>query len=1121
MADDDFLSTYGQSLNEANQSAADLQRLALANMKSGSPGRMLLGAGQDVLAPVMGVMSPVTAGLDVARKALAYRFGEPVGNAFDVASTVMGGPEDIVNALRLAGKVSPVAAMAALPRRSGSLETIAQRVAENETKLPDNLIPDLPKNRNTQVFPELQKRYPLTAPPVEAIDKNSGKPYLAKQNSAEADAVAKARLAIQRDINEGNYTPYFDPAKRADVDPSNYPEYVSTTNILKAKPETREKYDTLASAPGVGERFEAAYKKGLEQKENSENWYFMKQLEDEFVKEYGPKEGRIQFKNKFADAMAATTGGADPTANLLMAHYGNYLKNQGLSEFPPTYALPYPIGGQYAKGNLDQYRKMLMEGAGVTPANPKRYNFLNNFLGNKGATIDEQMSDIFQPGMGMPPAGTYGHYENSLNNFSQKAGAPDPRYFQEVAWAGEKDAKTKGGYKSKPMISFVNEAIERTSRLTGMSPEEVVRRGLVRSEIPLYGAAGFAALNGLNSSSNETEPNFNRGGHVSGDDTIKHALRLAIGGRAHFGFGGDSDAAEGSHYSANISHDSVSNDGPEQHESLNAFEARQDPQRYSDYEGNRLTAGERSPSVPEGQAHFVPSGLGQVLFKDNSGEVSVGQNTRSDVAGPTANQIATEQANQEENRAMAANAAMAQRIGPMTGQPETPTFTGNTTEEQQLKDAEASQRAAINAAITGANYTAPGTVSAADVATPVQSNITSNTSPFADIANRYTTAAQTGAANLGDMARMLERQGAITSATGTPLQSLAAVQPTTSSTNPIDSSEAARNAQFQERLTRNLGKFPQYTIDKINSVFNPDSYYGYTPTSQQAAINAVLNSGQPIQTSSIAGSTGAPVVDNTPLEASALYRAATFEPSQNAALRAARDAISQNMGQPDIAVARTTGLGSATPADLPAAKAAPQATTTANEAPRIPVNSLEDPALIAAYNAKYGLAGPKNTMADMALGQRIPNVTTNNPFVNTVQGLSNILTDMFTPNYKLGSDEYNKISQNPEPVQSTHEGRGGDSPQPYIPYIPPVGADATPVSAPVVPATPVPYTYATRTPYLNYGANGSGIGNIAPISYADPINWALVPGYRASGGKVGENNALANAIRLLAMQNRS
>jgi hypothetical protein len=156
----------------------------------------------------------------------------------------------------------------------------------------------------------------------------------------------------------------------------------------------------------------------------------------------------------------------------------------------------------------------------------------------------------------------------------------------------------------------------------------------------------------------------------------------------------------------------------------------------------------------------------------------------------------------------------------------------------------------------------------------------------------------------------------------------------------------------------------------------------------------------------------------------------------------------------------------------------------------------------------------------MALGQRNPNVTTNNPLVNTIQGLSNFLTDRFTPNYNLGSEEYNKISQNPEPVRSNYEGRGEDRPQPYIPYIPPAVTAVTPVSAPVVPGTPVPYTYAARTPYLNYGANGAGIGNVAPISYGDPINWSLVPGYRAAGGRVGENNALANVLRMLT-QNRS
>jgi hypothetical protein len=108
--DDSLYSQYGRALTEANQGAASLQQQALANMKSGSPGRMLLGAGQDVLAPVAGVMSPITAALDLAKQGLEYRFGAPVGNAFEVASNVIGGPEDAINAARMAARSTPTMA---------------------------------------------------------------------------------------------------------------------------------------------------------------------------------------------------------------------------------------------------------------------------------------------------------------------------------------------------------------------------------------------------------------------------------------------------------------------------------------------------------------------------------------------------------------------------------------------------------------------------------------------------------------------------------------------------------------------------------------------------------------------------------------------------------------------------------------------------------------------------------------------------------------------------------------------------------------------------------------------------------------------------------------------------
>jgi hypothetical protein len=47
------------------------------------------------------------------------------------------------------------------------------------------------------------------------------------------------------------------------------------------------------------------------------------------------------------------------------------------------------------------------------------------------------------------------------------------------------------------MISHVNRSIETTHRLTGMPREEIVRRGLIRKEIPMYGLGGAAAMGAL------------------------------------------------------------------------------------------------------------------------------------------------------------------------------------------------------------------------------------------------------------------------------------------------------------------------------------------------------------------------------------------------------------------------------------------------------------------------------------------------------------------------------------------------------------------------------------------------------------------------------------------------
>ena len=121
--------------------------------------------------------------------------------------------------------------------------------------------------------------------------------------------------------------------------------------------------------------------------------------------------------------------------------------------------------------------------------------------------------------------------------------------------------------------------------------------------------------------------------------------------------------------------------------------------------------------------------------------------------------------------------------------------------------------------------------------------------------------------------------------------------------------------------------------------------------------------------------------------------------------------------------------------------------TLENTTPRIPVDSLEDPALIAAYNAQYGLSGPKNAFADMTLGQRVPNVTTNNPFINKAQQFGNFLTDKLTPSYNLNSPEYNKIS---ETVSNNRE----QSPDYRNDHTQQVIDNALAVAAPAAPVAP-------------------------------------------------------------------
>jgi hypothetical protein len=336
---------------------------------------------------------------------------------------------------------------------------------------------------------KIAQDYPEVIAPMLATDAKTGKEFFQKQLSPEALSVQKARKEAQKQIEGGNYSPFFDVEKRYYADPSHYPTAGYTqTDIVPKKAETIAKYEALANNPESLARLRGAFEKAKD-RPAAKDWYAMGQLENEFIKELGPEEGRRQFKARFADAMAATTGGADPNSNLMMAAYTNYQKNLG-KEIPTAAAdLPFPIGGRFVSGNMDQARKLADVGQ-IPVTNPKRHNFSANFLGHRDvSTLDEQMSQLWDPKMMSPPPNAYGIYQAALAKEAEKAGV-NPVNFQDIAWAGAKD------YPGKPMMQEINEMIERTHLITGQPKEEILK-GFIRADKPMYGVAGLSGLTQL------------------------------------------------------------------------------------------------------------------------------------------------------------------------------------------------------------------------------------------------------------------------------------------------------------------------------------------------------------------------------------------------------------------------------------------------------------------------------------------------------------------------------------------------------------------------------------------------------------------------------------------------
>src|SRR5580765_4872143 len=475
--EEDKLPLPGQSRGLDRQ---DESLPALRRNKAGEslPGHILSSWGEGLAGLITAPKRAYTGELPPDRQ--VEEFGAPMGMLMTGLARVPEGALGVGRSARRPPKL-----------QAGEIPAADRPVTRGHNRPPEELPP----------FPEYAQEYPPVGPPTVKLKdadkaKFPGETYLEKTYTPEAAAFMKKRGKIMKDMKKG-YAPYFDPAERQDVDPSNYPDpNVDTLTIQPKKEDTFKEYAKNINRPATAQLLREAYDRG-EKLGNAHDWYAMSQLEDAYVKELGEGPGRAAFLDEFAVPMAATTSGNDPRANFLMAHYLEYLRKQG-EDIPVGHQFPAPVGGRRVNVNIRDYKAMRERGGyeGLGEDQPKMHNFARSFIGDLShGVMDEQMAGGAMGHLRTKAAREewaekarhlgFGMLEKILHGEAAKKGLK-PGNFQDVAWAGFK------GESSGPMISQINDAIERTHRLTGMPREEIVRRGLIRKEIPIYGLTAAA-----------------------------------------------------------------------------------------------------------------------------------------------------------------------------------------------------------------------------------------------------------------------------------------------------------------------------------------------------------------------------------------------------------------------------------------------------------------------------------------------------------------------------------------------------------------------------------------------------------------------------------------------------
>jgi len=388
--------------------------------------------------------------------------------------------------------------------RGGKWEPVATTGSELASTITSPNV--ITSSRQTiEPLPWAAERYPEAGgfellPKTRGLQPGESATYAAKVATPEEEAVKARTDVAMANIKAGAYEPYFDVSKRAPVDPTGYPEYSPTLAQKFSATKSGEKARASAEADvaGAEPKLIEAYRKG-EQFPGAFGFYHMKQLEDEYIKQFGPELGRQKFLTQFVEPMAGTTSGNPPLGNYLISQYG-MRPGVIIPEQGQMYHVPFPASGAaMGANNFRELVQQVIEGGGLRGGreggidwmgNPKKYNFGFNFLGTGGPTIDKQMMGLIsRAGLDKPRTGGYGIWEQPVHDVAAKLGI-DPITLQEVAWAGTKKAAEKPNVKTPyipvPMIQNINTAIERTATVTGLRPDEVVRR-MIRGDIPIYG----------------------------------------------------------------------------------------------------------------------------------------------------------------------------------------------------------------------------------------------------------------------------------------------------------------------------------------------------------------------------------------------------------------------------------------------------------------------------------------------------------------------------------------------------------------------------------------------------------------------------------------------------------